>query len=549
MACGMRLLATAALALTLAAPAAARESPEWTFCDFGVDPQAGFIGIQNWEKSGKEVGIAVALYGPGGRGAELAQRFAAVAACDTALASPDLASADRFRRSSLLQARAAHRIAAGDTAAALADLDSAAAAVPAGLDAIERARSVDVSIALLRAAALARQGDAATAVRIAGEAAAVRPWNNDFQSVVAHLLEGIPGSDAVAREVADRRARLDPDAIELRAKLRQAQGDFGGASADWRQVRPAVTEPTTLRLPIEGARPYESGSVPLMLVQASRVGEAALAAAFAGDAATARHWLVHGRAAAAAAPPQKLPTLGPGRSVPALAGITKASIDEEFVSQAALVEAAILFQAGRVAEARAAVAALRTTLPGAAVAQALARIAGQPAPPQAKGIDPRLMFGLLPRYDGPGATAMIPVGGALGGLLGIKLPDPSTMQRDGYADSNFFRPSGFGDRPLKGGNGRTIGFSGQASSRHAVEEMTLLRAAEVAVAAGHGHFRIDRRADYVRTLTVSINGSGGDSSPDGFVTNLDIVYTDAPDDRTIMAADVLAALGPLYRRP
>jgi hypothetical protein len=39
-------------------PALAREAPEWTYCDFGVDPKAGIRASKNWLEAGQERGIA-----------------------------------------------------------------------------------------------------------------------------------------------------------------------------------------------------------------------------------------------------------------------------------------------------------------------------------------------------------------------------------------------------------------------------------------------------------------------------------------------------------
>src|SRR5207237_9625594 len=119
---------------------------------------------------------------------------------------------------------------------------------------------------------------------------------------------------------------------------------------------------------------------------------AALAAAFAGDPATARAWLAEAKAAveAAAQPPALvLPNGITGFAAPT---VDKAAQAAELSRYAALVEAAILHQAGDAAAARAAAAKLGTPPAAPAAAQALARIAGQDAPAAERGqVDARLL--------------------------------------------------------------------------------------------------------------------------------------------------------------
>jgi hypothetical protein len=287
------------------------------------------------------------------------------------------------------------------------------------------------------------------------------------------------------------------------------------------------------------------------MIDPARVGAAALAAAFAGEPATARKWLAEARAAATAAPPPAVPTLPKGITGPAFPTIDKAAQDAEFDRQSALIEAAIAHQAGQTAEAKAAVTALKEMRADPATIQAIARILGTAAPPQpaAAKVDPRRLFARLPRYEGPDAVGVTSSENPVTSMLFGALASPKTPKRNTYSGSaGFFKEAGFKARPMKDGTGTTITFLGDASSSFAVEEMTLLRAAELAMAAGKPRLHILDKRDFVRSSQMTINGrpSGG-AVPAGFQTELDVVYTDAIDDRTIEAADIIANLAPVYR--
>lgn len=289
------------IALLVAAPVAAREAPEWTYCDFGVDPQAGLLASKRWVENDMERGIARSLYAGNGFAWLPQPKMEPLAACSAALGSPDLDSKNWMRRTSLLEARASHLLAAGDATAALVELDAATSALPSAIDPGERARSVVLSINLLRALALAKTGDSAGAVRLVEQAADARPWSDHIQQVAVSILNTIPGGSAAGLRIAERRFLLDENQRENLARARQAAGDFAGAFADWQLVKPRVAGPTTVIVPMRGVIVNGQAGWPITMIDPARVGSAALAAAFAGDAVTARGWMVEAEAAAAAA--------------------------------------------------------------------------------------------------------------------------------------------------------------------------------------------------------------------------------------------------------
>lgn len=540
------------VALFAVTPVVAREAPEWTYCDFGVDPKAGLMASKRWAENGMERGIAGSLYS-GNRFAWLPEpKLAPLAACEAALASPDLAG-NWMRRVSLLQARAAHHVSAGDAKAALADLDAAEAALPATLEPRERARSVTLSLALLRAVALIKAGDNPAAVRAVEQAADARPWSGHVQTLAARILSVTPGSEAASLRIAERRLLLDAGRREDLARARQAGGQFAAALADWRQVKPPVTGPTTVVVPMRGVFMNGQPGFPITMIDPARVGTAALAAAFAGDAATARAWLADARAAAEAATPPPALVLPKGLTGPGFPTIDKPAQAAEFARYATLVDAAILYQAGKTTEARAALATFGAPSASPAGAQAVQRITGQTIAAAESGasVDARLLFAMLPRYEGADAVAVAASDDPLRGFLIGGRPNQRKPGRNGYSGGgNFFKASGFKSKPMKDGRGTTITFTGDASSNYAVEEMALLRAAELAREAGRTGFVILDKRDYTRTVTMTYGGSAiGGAQPAGYQTELDVAFADTDSDgRLVAAQSVLAALGAFYNR-
>ena len=217
-----------------------------------------------------------------------------------------------------------------------------------------------------------------------------------------------------------------------------------------------------------------------------------------------------------------------------------------------LVEVAIAHAAGRRDDARMAFAAI-PALPGtAAVAQLAALVAGTPAAATAAPtamFDSLRLFTALPRYEGAAAVASSDdvlrkflIGGA---------PKQKKPVRNAFSGSvPFFNSNGFKDKPMKDGRGTTIEFTGDNSSPMAVEEMTLLRAADLAVAAGKPGFIILDKRDFSRSTQMTINGSPGcNATPAGFMTQLGVAFADtgADSDRFIAADAVIADLAPVYR--
>jgi hypothetical protein len=92
-----------------------------------------------------------------------------------------------------------------------------------------------------------------------------------------------------------------------------------------------------------------------------------------------------------------------------------------------------------------------------------------------------------------------------------------------------------------------VEYVGNTPSALLVQEMTLLRAAELTRAANKTAFEIVERKDYQRTLQMSRGGVPISSTPQGYKTELTIRMLDAAtSQRALNAVDVIDGLGPFY---
>ena len=93
-----------------------------------------------------------------------------------------------------------------------------------------------------------------------------------------------------------------------------------------------------------------------------------------------------------------------------------------------------------------------------------------------------------------------------------------------------------------------VEFIGNTPSAALVQEMTLLRAAELARTAGKPAFVIVDRKDYSRTMRTMRYGTEISSVPTGFKTELSIRFVDAgvETERALDAVKVIDAMAPLY---
>jgi hypothetical protein len=109
-----------------------------------------------------------------------------VLACDRALADQSLLPRYWIRKVNLLRARAIHRISSSDFTGALLDLDAANIAADGKSDFFYE-RSLGLSIKFFRALAFLLSGNSEKAVNLANEVAAARPYNREVTLKTALL--------------------------------------------------------------------------------------------------------------------------------------------------------------------------------------------------------------------------------------------------------------------------------------------------------------------------------------------------------------------------
>ena len=486
-----------------------------------------------------------------------------IAACTNALASPRLLPTQTLRRVHLLRARAAARLHADDPAGAVADLDAADAS--AGALAQDRfyQRSMGVSLTLLRALAAARTGDVAAAAPLARKAIAARPYALQVQQVAATILQfdagGTPGE----------LLRLDPDAA-TEMLVREAQaGNVARVAALAPTV--AVAWPTEPLPPLALAlrSPDSDRLLAAMLVS----HHIAYARAATDDVAGAKAMLVEVRERMAAALPAPAATPAPAAAPPA----TGKDAEKVGAGLSALATG-ILERLGefsdryaRRTEARIAVAEKRpddalaimkaTELPADAVTAELmtAVKAALPADKAAAVGSFQAVEADAGKARRDGLLAAIPLAmvapetprsvvdydrarpNILGALIGGAL-SMGTSLLGGISRTDGFRSTPNADGTVM------VEFIGNTPSQTLVQEMTLLRAAEVAKAAGKPAFVIVKRKDYMRRLVQTQYGREISSTPTGYKTELTIRAVDKGADptRALDATGVIDALGPLY---
>jgi hypothetical protein len=128
------------------------------------------------------------------------------------------------------------------------------------------------------------------------------------------------------------------------------------------------------------------------------------------------------------------------------------------------------------------------------------------------------------------------VGALLGGALSM-----GTSLLGGISRTDGFRSTPNVDGTIK------VEFIGNTPSPLLVQEMTLLRAAEVTKEAGKPAFVIENRKDYSRVMQTTQYGAVISSRPAGYKTELTIRPLDTlSGPRVLNATAVIDGLGPLY---
>lgn len=526
-----------ALGSIVALPALASDKSDFEACDGRVHPGRQDDGMRGEASQSSFVG-------------RLEIPNIVVGACTRALASPRLLPSQSLRRTHLLRARAAAYLQAGDAAKALSDLDLAEAATANLAGDRFYKRSMGVSLLLLRALTRAQSGDLAGAIPLAQAAGAARPYSLQVQEVAATILQAARPIGTASPSPWLTAGRLAPR-VATTALIKEAEvGNFAGVMA----LRPGVKIdwPTG---PLQPLALYMRAPGSLDMISSTIVSlHIAYARAATGDGAGARRDLAEVRTRMAAARPT--PTQGAAVD---FAGTTWTAIDRYIETRGRQIETRIAVAEARTPDAIAALVA--APLPRDAATVELLTALKAAVPPKDAGLVPdiapfakdlgedrkkelttvvsrALLAPETPRavVDYERARPNI-LGALVGGALSM-----GTSLLGGIGRTDGFRTTANPDGTTK------VEFIGNTPSATLVQEMTLLRAAEVARAAGKPAFVIVERKDFSRQMRTMRNGIELSSVPQGFKTELTIRYVEAgvEPERALNAVAIIDALGPLY---
>lgn len=584
-------------ALLLAAPALANDKADFSDCDGRIHPGKQDDGMRGEASVSR---FDNPLFGAGLNPAmmNLVRGMVAdtgrVSACTRALASPRLLPTQVLRKAHLLRARGAAHLQGGNVDLALLDLDAADAALADRAADPFYQRSMGASLKLLRAIAFAQQEKWDQAIPLATAARDVRPYSLRLQNVAASILAAAPVTAGSASPWGGV-LRLDP---EMGHRVLQDEARRGNHAAVLR-LAPAVDIKLDFPDP-QVARPGFYTGYPLATLNAMLSGFAvANARAATGDLAGAKRFRdalaektadrkAKLEAIRAATPPPLTPApLTPAATPAAPAPASPASMPATPAATPAQVAlatnappppAAPSDPIVTMAEQRLRQLDLRIALAEArpADAKALALSGSLPMDAATAELFTALNAALpvkdrLPALDLTSSTKATE-GTArlqLRSLASLALVAPETPRT--VIDYSKSRPNILGalvggalsmGTSLLGGIDRTDGFRstpqtdgtikvefvGNTPSEPLVQEMTLLRAAETARAAGKWGFLIARRADYTRYMVTSQYGAEISRVPTGHKTELFIRYLDEGEDpvRGFSAIGLIDALGPLY---
>lgn len=532
------MMATLALGAAFCGCGTAAAKPPTAFvqCDGYAKPKAGSNDlvkgkalIRSWSFSGFS-----SSFNPRGR----QPGAAGVAACRTALADPLTAEAGWIRRVTLNQALALHHLEAREPEAALVALDSAVAAAGSNASDTFYRRSTGVSLDILRAIALMRLGRGEEGLAAVRRAASARPWSMRVQMLSLGMLGIDGGHDAEELAVAERLRALNPDYAESVAALYLRSGRHAEAWSMLRKQRekeqPAAVVATAAYFRYE--RDLGTGLV------------AAYAAARAGDKEGSRAVIEGLRSDAKAAAAQ----LGNTKLGLAQAGdpaAVETTLMKPIDRWIPVIESAELLAAGDAAAAQEKLIAVTDWPATPLLAQLTGDIRNKLPPEARKGMVAIEPAELRAKLDGDRNTRLDRL--ASPELFSL-LPEPEDEDQLNSFSGQFglgLKNTGFKDKLLENGATR-IEFVGSVSSPLAVEEMTLLRAARLALQGGRKAFVIEKREDFSRHRQMTMNGvPTGPRTLAGYMTRFEVRFIDdLAQPGAIDAAAVDSTLGPLYAR-
>lgn len=539
--------ALTALALSAAVPAYAGDSEDFAGCDGLRKPKSKDDGMR---------GVASQPgYGFGLTGATN-QATATIASCTRALTGGKLLPAQTLRQAHLLRARAAAKLRLGATAEALADLDQAEQAIAGQRGEQFFDRSLGASLDLLRAIALVQKGESAAALPLANRAAAQRPYAVQVQMAAAMVRETARHGDAAVDPQWPALVRLQPEFAASLISLETSLGRYESAIA--------IGRASPLHAPLlsrdeEGADKFAAlgrhGQA--LLTGAGASYDLAYALAATGDIKGARAEIDAARATyrqltGAAVVPAAVegdPALKPAEPVSSPASSL-------FAPRERLIEARIALAEGRVAEAeKLAAEPLPFGAPARDLHKAIIAAKGDKAASVVPAVEPdpaaarrqaigQLADTVLIAHETPRSVIDYQKSrpNVLAALVGAAFSMGTTLL-SGIPKTEGFKETANPDGTI------VVEYTGSTPSAPMVQEMTLLRAAELARASSKPGFAIVARDDYSRYLTQTQYGVPVSRTPTGHKTVMTVRLLDTPEAATsqgFAATEVIDRLAPLY---
>lgn len=489
--------------------------------------------------------------------------------CDAALS--DLPEQHWMRKVSLLRARALHHLEALDSVSAIGDLDLAAAAVKDPADPYF-ARSLGLGIDLVRALALRIAGDQAKAEALALQAVAARPYNKQV-GLCALIAIGPHATPAVLETVRHAIGRLVPVEVTNEFVDASESGDFAQVIALHPQL--ATPDEPLESLNMSGSefaeynwRNFENARK----FWAWSDGVYAYALAATGRADEARAAIEAGRARLAGdtAPPPALSPADAKDNEKISLHNGDVEIRERSVAEgkktldtwAGMVDLRVMVSQGRIKDAMTAMRSQTLVRSWASIDLVQAMAAA--LPPQER---PATLPGQNLKNELEQARTKRLMTHARD--LFQHLPPPETKSRiPSYEEAvvPFFAMSGSkAERDAEGyriagpddQGVMTVSFRGVWAGEATVEELALLAAADAARKAGKKGIVVLKNQDVRYTLGTTYYGTPVRTDPEGFQTELHVVFVDPaalPQQyagaawRVIDADQAYASLAPFYSK-
>ncbi|MCA0979091.1 hypothetical protein LCM19_12015 [Qipengyuania flava] len=534
-------LGLASLALVLAVPAQAGVSEDFAGCDGLRKPKRSDDGMRG---EATLPGIRWNFF----RQNDAPDPRGIISSCDRAFETGKLLPEQTLRRAHMMRARGAAQLQLGEYAKALADFESARAAGREYDGDFFYERSMGVSLDLLRAIALNDLGRRGEALALSDAALAKRPYALAVQRVATFLRAGngdAPTDPALWQTL----AQIDPATRSLTSQLAGTSDDFRMLAAT--SGEPVVEMPgfPTIQQLMQNSSVEAYASKWISATGAAM--RTAYAHAATGDAEAARRWMEATRAALTAEQNGEEAKHGGFETL-----MRQMAMVGAFDPYAAMVEARIAVNEGRFADAAAALegknfkhspitddlwdAYAAATADGDAPALPALGDAPERTSPKLAALAPDLLMRpeserKLIDYKKSRPNVLAALAGAAV-TMGVGLLN------------GIPRTSGFEQTELPDGTVK-VEYTGNTTSGAMVQEMTLLRAAEIAQEAGKTHFHIAGREDYQRYLTQSQYGVERSRTLTGYKTVMTIALLDDGGANSAQAVDALAvidALGPIY---